>query len=381
MAEVSMIVGPEAVGRILLLCWKATRLAQKMGLPHKIPVCIVGDTGCGKTEAVKQFHAKLAEQFGSAKKPIDLKLWTMILSMVPPEDIGGYPSVDPDTGKIKSRMLEYLPFDCNDYGIMFMDEYDRATPETQNASLQVTLGGQYHGHALSENVYPVMAMNGTADIYTNPLSQAARTRVCTVFMGMSADPKASSYVKWSKKNGLPEVCRVFNTDFSSHIKCVEKFEEMAVCTRRTLDMAGLVTLAKQQVDLSDKPFETDDIYPAIIAGLIGMEGMTRYLSIERAIKEQLDVTDIIEDPENAPLLEDPSMIFYAVQGIIGKLEKEYESDIKKVRAVAEYALRFPHDEWIEIWMNALSIQFPKLVESNVYNRWTNRKQRKGKGMM
>lgn len=379
MATVSLLANPEQVGRILLLCWKATRLAKKLGLPLKVPVCLVGDTGCGKTEAVKQFHARMVKMFED--KDIDIGLWTMILSMIPPEDIGGIPSVDSKSSTLKHYMMDCMPFDCDDYGVFLMDEYDRATPETQNASMQITLGGMFHGHYLSSNVYPVMAMNGTADIYTNPLSQAARTRVCTIFMGNSADTGAKSYIKWSKKAGLPEVCRVFNVDFSSKIKCVEKFEELAVCTRRTLDMAGLVTLAKHEVDNSPNGFETDDIYPNIIAGLIGMEAMTQYFSIEKALREKIDVEDIIDNPKTADIWEEPSMMFYAVQSVCGKLDTIHGGDIKKVCGVAEYALRLPHDEWIEIWMNALTSAFPKLLEQQVFSRWQTRKQRKGKGVM
>jgi len=376
--KVTLFVNPEQVERILLLCWKATRIAQKMGLSLRVPVALVGDTGCGKTESVRNFYKNLAHKL--KKQKVDLNLYTMILSMVPPEDIGGIPTVSEKSDKIKHKVLDCLPFDSDEFCIIFQDELDRATPETQNAALQFMLGGTYHGHFLSPNAYTISALNGTSDIYTNPLSQAARTRVCSIFISRSADGGVKSYDNWARKAGIPQVCRTFNTQFGHLIQSTMEFEELAVCCTRTLDMCGLVTKAKQEVDASDQ-FETDDIYPAIIAGLIGIKAMPNYLSIEKALREGLDAEEVINNPEEADLLEDPSMIFYLIQAVTGLLKDKYESDKKKVRAAATYGRRHDNDEWVEIWMTSLLKEFDFFAEDPVYTRWVKTKKQKGLGVM
>lgn len=376
MGNVSMFINPDQANRILMLCWRATRLSIKMGLPLRIPVALVGDTGCGKTESVKAFHAKLAAQYEERGK--EFKLYTTILSMVPAEDIGGIPTAS--NGRVKHNMLECLPFDCNETCIGFADELDRATPETQNAFLQFLLGGMYHGHYMSPNAYWICAMNGTSDIYTNPLSQAARTRMCTIFMSRSAKDGTKSYDNWAERNGIPQVCRTFNSQFGSLIQSTKDFEEMAVCTPRTLDMCGIVTLAKQEVEAKEL-FEVEDIYRPIIAGLIGMEAMANYMGVEDALAKQLEPQEVLRCPEEAKMVSDPTLVFYLIQAVIGLISGKYNDDMKMVKKAAQYGRRFESDEWIEIWMTSLLKAFPDFVKDENYQKWCAKKQRKGKGMM
>lgn len=378
MAKISVFVNPEQVGRILLLGFRATRIAAKLGLSLRVPIAIIGDTGCGKTEAVRQFHKDLKSQL--AKQKIDLKLYTMILSMVPPEDIGGIPTFDKETQRIHHRMMACLPFDDDEWAIIFQDELDRASPETQNAALQFQLGGEYHGHKLSPNAYTVSAMNGTADIYTNTLSQAAVTRMCTIFMSRKAKDGGKSYDNWARKNGIPQVCRTFNEQFSSLIKCTQDYEELAVCTNRTIDMCGLVTLAKQQVDAMEL-FETDDIYYPMISGLIGSEAAANYLAIEKSLRDQLDPYEVINSPEDAELMSDPSMIFYLIQAVCGIIRSKYDGDKKKIRAIAAYGMRHKNDEWKEIWMSSILKEFPEFATDIAYTRWVGAKKSRGLGIM
>lgn len=381
MANVQMFMNPEQIRRALKLCWKATNLAKQMGLKLRVPVCIVGDTGCGKTEIVTDFYEEMRKKMENRKDKknvVDLKLNIMILSMVPQEDIGGIPTVK--DGKIVHSMMKCLPFDSEEWAINFLDEFDRASPETQNAALQLLLGGSFHGHILSPNSYSICAMNGTADIYTNPLSQAARTRMCTLFMSSKSRGYVDSYNKWSRKKGLPEVCRVLKESHPDLIQSTQEFEELAVCTDRSKDMAGLVSLARQEIDRTGA-YETEDIYRPVIAGLIGMTAMATWVGIEEAMQKGIDVEEILRDPLEADLVEDSSMTIYTLNAVMGIIQTKYEGDLKMVRAAGLYALRYDQDEWIEIWMSSLLSKFPEFVKSSEYKKWLSKKQRTGKGVM
>jgi len=379
MGKITTFVSGDQIGRILLLNWRATEIAKGLQLDLKVPTALVGDTGCGKTTVVKTFHKRLATAL--KKKKIPLNIYKLILSMVPPEDIGGLPQYDKVSERVLHRMLMTLPFDSEEWSVIFMDEFDRGTPETQNAGLQALLGGEYHGHFISPNAYPICALNGTADIYTNPMSQAARTRMCTIFMSSNSEGDSRSYDNWARMNGIPQVCRTFSEQFGSEYHSVKDYEELAVCTRRTVDMCGMVTIAKQAVDTSDTPFETDDIYQPILAGIIGMKAASIYMSIEKSIKEGLDPHDILDNADEAEILTDPSMIYYLMQACMGIVKDRYGSDMKKVKSLASYGMRHRSDEWKEIWMTQLGKMFPEFIKTKEYSRWVNVKKRKNIGIM
>lgn len=376
--KINAFVNPEQVGRILTLCWKASRIAASKGLDLRIPVGLVGDTGVGKTTAVRAFYEKLARQL--AKKDVKLNLEIMLLSMLPPEDLGGLPYRDDKTKKVLHAMMAHLPFDCDDYTIIFGDEVDRGSNETQNAFLQILLGGKYHGHQLSPNAYPVVALNGTSDIYTNPLSQAARTRMCTIFMSRKATDSATSYDRWAIRNGIPQVCRTFNEQYGTLIQSTDEFEELAVCTPRTLDMCGLVTLAKHEVDAAGS-YETDDIYLPIISGLIGLKAGATYLGVEKALMQGVDPESVLDDPKSAELMEDPSMIYYLIQAACALVKDKYNHSEKKIRALAIYGMRHEVDEWKEIWMSTLLKEFPDFASDDLHRKWVQYKKSRKLGVM
>ena len=48
-------LSPDQAKRAIYLNWTATLIAGKMGLTLKVPTALVGDTGCGKTDAVRAF--------------------------------------------------------------------------------------------------------------------------------------------------------------------------------------------------------------------------------------------------------------------------------------------------------------------------------------
>lgn len=376
--KATLFINNEQLQRVFMLCWRATRISIDLGLSLRVPVAVIGDTGTGKTEGVKAFHKYLLDKLSKSGK--DIKLYTTILSMVPPEDIGGIPMLDKVSGTILHRMLGCLPFDSDEFSIILLDEFDRATPETQNPALQFLLGGEYHGHRLSPNAYPIIAMNGSSDIYTTPLSQAARSRLCSVFLSTSSADCTKSYLKWAKASGIPPVCQLFSEHCAESIVSTKEFEELAVCTRRSLDMCGMVTLAKEKVD-KEGLYETDDIYPAVIAGLIGIEAMAKYLACEKALKEGVDPEKVILDPEDAPIPDSPSMTTYLLHSVLSLLEDKYRGNKKHVRAVGAYARRFAHDEWVEIWMSSLAKKYDWFVTDPLYERWVAVKKHRQLGHM
>ena len=68
-------LSPDQAKRAIYLNWTATLIAGKMGLTLKVPTALVGDTGCGKTDAVRAFAKQL--QDAASKNNTTSHLWTV----------------------------------------------------------------------------------------------------------------------------------------------------------------------------------------------------------------------------------------------------------------------------------------------------------------
>lgn len=245
-----------------------------------IPLAVIGPTGCGKTDSVKQFAKRLGA-----------KLVIRILSYADRADIGGIPV--PQGDRAKFLIPEGIPLSSDKPSkqpiVLFLDEFDRAPADVQNAALQLLLGGDLNGHRLADNVLVVLAMNGVSDLYTTPLSEAARTRICTVFMESQWD----HWDDWAHDNDVHPAVRALAKYKRDTLERQFEFHELAVPTPRTLVLVSQMLKLSKEMD-----FETDDILLPAAAGLIGQKAAMETI----ALYSRMDGLPTPEDCLNKPTL-------------------------------------------------------------------------------
>lgn len=270
-------INHDQLKRSLLLLWKA-----------KIPACIIGGVGSGKTTAVEALCNTLDN-----KMEDKFNLWKIFLGLIDSTEIGGMPYKS-DEGKLDFMPPKFLPFGTDESGIIFGDEYDRAAPDVQNAFNQILLGGEIHGNKISENAYVVLAMNGESDTYTTPLSEAARNRVCTLFLSSHAYGNLEQWNEWARSNNINETIRAFANYRSDLIERHEEFNELALMTPRSRDMAGRILDAADQTS----NFKTDDILIPCLAGVVGSGPAHELISFQKMKDSLPKIEDMLQDPDN-----------------------------------------------------------------------------------
>lgn len=333
--------------RAILLCWRA-----------QVPVCIIAGVGSGKTDAVNQAIELIRNQIN------DFKDWPVMLSLVEATDIGGFPR--DKQGHIEYVMAKMLPFDCDDSGIIFADEFDRATPEVQNAFNYILLGKQFHGHNISPNAFPVMACNTTSDVYTSPISKATRNRVCFLYLSPDAEGDLESWDEWAETNGgledgkgIHPVIRGFAHFKPDLIEAEKDFEELAIPTKRSRDAASRLIQAAEGMKI-----DTKDIIKPCLAGVIGYAAMIELVAYQAVHEKLPDVRAILADPNGVSLdgiSDDPS-----VMHAIGATLIKHTETRSHAMAAMTFAYRMPDEP--AIWLARKIVEkVPNVVSSQEYH--------------
>ena len=118
----------------------------------KLPVMIHGRPGSAKSASIKQICSHLTKESGGKE---DWKLWEVRLSQKEPTDIGGLPFE-------KDGFTAYLPprfMPTDGYGILFLDEANRAERPTQQAAFQLVYDRCFGEYTVPKNVSIVLAGN------------------------------------------------------------------------------------------------------------------------------------------------------------------------------------------------------------------------------
>ena len=317
-------INVEQAGRCLALCAVA-----------KQPVALVGGPGSGKTEAVKQFAAKLGA-----------KLIVKLLAYCERTDLGGMPF--PAEGKV--RGVEYLrPLDLPLEGlvkdeekpiVLFLDEFDRAPMDVQNATLQMLLGGDLNGNRLAKNVFVVLAMNGASDMYTTALSEAARNRICTLFVNSKADGNKESYTNWAREQSIhPMTIGFMNFMEPDTLKAYDEFEELAIATPRSVgEFTSKILYATEAVK-----FQTDDVLLAVLAGLIGQNAAAKFLAYRSRWKSCPKPEDVLKNPQTAMVPAECDTAFAVGCSVIGLTMRNGKPDRALLDKAVRYIARLPAD--------------------------------------
>jgi hypothetical protein len=281
--KVSNFISLEQARRCLVIALRAN-----------VPVALWGESGLGKSTVVHD-----------VAKAIEAKLFDFRMSDKEPTDCG-LPVPHHETKKLEYYMNALLPFEeyvGKDLCILFLDEFDRSAPEMQNMALQLLFDRQVNGHKLGPNVRIILAGNGSTDVFTCPLSDAARKRMCHLYVSRAGDAGLTSYEKWAEDQGYePEhvgFARFCYEEWSLGAEELE-MEELGRPSSRGYDYCRL--LWNVIVDTkSKKQLEVLDIITPLLSGCVGRAGGAAYQAWREMAAEAPDPKQVLQSPETAEI--------------------------------------------------------------------------------
>lgn len=279
-------IRPKHLPQAILLGWEAG-----------IPIYIEGPPGMGKSQIIQQ-TAKM-----EGKELIDIRL-----SQMDAVDLMGVPfPKDGVTDWNPPSFFKKIQDNPGRYAL-FMDEFDKASPAVQNASLQILLDKQIGSIDLSGCVM-VLAGNRIEDkAGSNRISTAARNRVISLTLEHNIEDTLDY---WIKANFHPHVIAYirFRTQGLNEMvmrgSSKEEYERIAIvknspafATPRSWEAVSRLLhngLSKQQ-----------DMITPMLAGTVGTVEGTTFAAFVKHEDECPSFEEIVKKPHSAKLPKNPA---------------------------------------------------------------------------
>jgi len=263
--------------------------ALPFAMKAKLPLMLVGIHGVGKTAGVKQF----AQENGHLLKIVNLGC----------EDVGdlkGLPEFKRDDGGVitatafmkpdwAEEMLEFCHENPDKMAILFLDEFNRAKRDLIQASFPLLTEYRLNQVVFPDNFYVMAAINPNTEDYTTlDLSdKALMDRFCHIkisssyqdFVGYAQVKKVNTSIT-NFISAHPAMLRASTKEFT--LNYVEPSD-------RSWEKAGIL------VDMFDKKEMEESILNELLAGLVGLEASTAYMSWKKTSEKPIDGALILSD--------------------------------------------------------------------------------------
>ena len=297
----------------------------------KVPV-IRSSPGMGKSELTQD----VADEF-------DLLLLDFRLGQADITDLNGLPrflEIPREDGTVDHR-AEFVPFASfplegdalpinpktgKPYRgwLLFFDEITSAPKQIQAAAYKILLERKLGNRKLHEMVFMAAAGNlETDNAVVHAMSTALQSRL--IHLNMRLDHK--EWMEWAIKKGVDSRILAYLSFRPNHLLDFKPdHNDRTFACPRTWWFAHCMIEGRTQMDEIDR---------ALLAGTIGAGVSAEFLSFIQVYDQLPNLSDIIQDPANAPLPKEAS-VKYALTSTLAE-----HMDDKNVDQIVQYLDRFP----------------------------------------
>mgnify|MGYP003135167217 FL=1 len=264
-----------------------------------------GIPGIGKSSGVRWITKRLTELTDNTWKLLDVRL-----VQFDAVDLRGVPYVS--KGETFWALSSWLPNVERDglRGILFLDELFLAIPSVQAAALQLILDRRLGDYVLPDGWYVISASNRPED---RAGVMAQNSALCNRFQHREAILSVDAWVEWAIEKELrPEVIAFirFRGENLLH-EHTNGIPKGTVCYASPRTWHWVSNLLDENQSAENEAVS--------IEGLVGKgpaAEFVAFVNIWRKIGD-IDLQEIIDDPDNAPIPDDPAAQ-YAVAGHLGR---------------------------------------------------------------
>ena len=279
---------------------------------NHMPVMLKGAPGIGKTDVIKQ-----------AAKKAGMKCIISHPVVSDPTDYKGLPTT-------VNGLAEFLPYgdlrqlmETDEPTVFFLDDLGQAPAVVQAACMQLLLGGQINGKAISRSVTFAAATNRREDrAGVTGILEPVKSRFYTI---LSLDVDKDDWVKWAMEHSMP----------SSLIGFVHFRPGLLVPGTPSQDIVNspcprTFAHAGRLIDIGEDSIE-------VLAGAVGEGAATELVSFLRICKSLPNIDNLIKNPDKAIIPDDVATKYAIVSALVDRATKDNVGNIFK------YGSRLPKE--------------------------------------
>jgi hypothetical protein len=201
--------------------------------------------------------------------------------------------------------------------LIFVDEINTAPMAMQATLYSLILEGRIGSYKLPPGCIRMAAGNRIEDkCAANDMSLALRDRL-GVHMNVIASEKA--WVRWATLNGVAPEVVAFVRQNPTALEGINEDDPCAGCTPRSLEF--LSNIVKQGID--------EDIQHSVVSGVIGRGAGPEFIGFLDIFKNQIDIEQIIEKPDDAPIYKRTDLLYSVVSALGSKMNEDNIDNIFK----------------------------------------------------
>jgi hypothetical protein len=297
-----------------------------------------GAPGIGKSDIVRQIAAEL-----------NIKLIEFRANLREPVDCRGIPVADLTTGVTRWLVPDELPRADRDgeFGILFLDELNTASPQMQAALFQLVLERRLGDYVLPPGWTIIAAGNRVSD---RAAAQRMPTALRNRFAHIYVTPDVAAWANWAVQNDVAPEMIAFVRLRRELIHRMPQGDENAFPTPRSLTKAA---------EFIDAPkADRRDLMAAHVGDDVASE-IDGFIDLYHSIGT---LDDIVANPTTAKIPTEPSQR-YAVCTGLAKLANR--ANFSKIMVYAE---RLDGEGQVLVVHDA-TLREPKLKETAAYSNW------------
>lgn len=249
---------------------------------------------------------------------------------------------------------EGLPVTAYKHGILFLDEYGQGQADVKAASAELLLRKRLGKWVLPEGWIVVAASNRTSDRsgVTKSLDFVINRR-----LEIDITDDLGAWETWAHKNKLDPLFVAYAVQ-NPHIVFSDGVPEKQGpwCTPRSLALCAKVL--RGITPTGNIP--TDATTIELTAGMIGMGAAQQLFAFIRLSHELPKFSDIIADPDNAPLPKKPDAQMLSIYELSARVDEN------NVKQVLTYIERFPK-EFGATFARTTCARVPELVMTSAFS--------------
>jgi MoxR-like ATPase len=298
-----------------------------------------GAPGIGKSDIVR-----------SIAKSLGWKLIEFRANLREPVDCRGIPVADLASGVTKWLVPDELPRADRDgeFGILFLDELNTASPQMQAALFQLVLERRLGDYVLPDGWTIIAAGNRVSD---RAAAQRMPTALRNRFAHIYITPDVDAWVIWANANNVAPEMVAFVRLRRELLHRMPKGDENAFPTPRSL------TRAAEHVDAPE------DVRRDLIASHVGDDVASEIDGFIRLYHSIGSLENILVNPDTATLPTEPSQRYAVCTGLARLATR---ANFSKIMIFANRL----DGEGQAVLIHDATLREPKLKETAAYSKWS-----------